>query len=739
MKKIIFAIFLCSTLLLASSKDNTIEQKIDSLLTLMTLDEKIGQLTQYSGNYETGPSAGTVKNEFQKLVKEGKVGSFLNVHGATNTHEMQKIAVEQSRLKIPLLFGYDVIHGYRTTFPIPLAEASSWDPQAVEKSARISAIEAAAAGVHWTFAPMVDIARDPRWGRIAEGSGEDPYLGSAMAAARVKGFQGNSYGEKGTILSCAKHFAAYGGAEGGRDYNTVDMSERTLREIYLLPYKAAVDAGAATIMSSFNEIAGVPSTGSKFLLTDVLRKEWHFDGFVVSDWTSIPEMHTHGVAANDAESAMLALNAGTDMDMEGGVYRKHLPQLLKEGKVSEQTLNEAVRRILRVKLRLGLFADPYRNASPEAEKKDIYNAAHIAATRDVARKSIVLLKNEKDILPLKKEIKTLAVVGPLANNTEEPLGPWHQQGRPSDVVTVLDGITKTVSSDTKILFAKGCDIVGNDTKGFDEAVSIAKKSDVVIVVVGEAAEMSGEAASRSSLTLPGKQEKFVEAIQATGTPVVVVLMNGRPLAVTWIAEHVSAIVEAWFLGVQSGNAIADVLFGEYTPSGKLPVTFPRTVGQVPYYYNYKNTGRPMDEKQKYNSKYIDISNTPLFPFGYGLSYTTFEYSSPRLSASKITKKESLKVVVDVKNIGRRAGEEVVQLYIRDEYGSVTRPVKELKGFQKIALVPGEKKSVEFTLTPELLSMYDINMKWGVEAGTFKVYVGTNSVDVQEASFEVSEL
>ncbi len=722
-----------------------VEQKIDSLIAKMTLDEKAGQLSQYSGGMDDNSPESPEKSNYEMMVKEGKVGSFLNVHGVKITHELQRIAVEESRMKIPIIFGLDVIHGYRTVFPIPLAEASSWNPDLVEHDASIAAREASADGIQWTFAPMVDIARDPRWGRIAEGSGEDPYLGSVMAAARVRGFQGENFDQPKnreafdsatTILACAKHFAAYGAAEGGRDYNTVDISERTLREVYLPPFHAAVKAGAGTLMSSFNEIAGVPSSANRHLMTGILRNEWGFNGFVVSDWTAITELHLHGISADDAQSAALAINAGVDMDMEGSLYLKYLPMLVKEGKISESVVNEAVRRVLRMKFKLGLFDDPYRYGDSKREKAETLSAPFIAAALNAARQSIVLLKNDSNVLPLKKSIKTLAVIGPLANDAYDLLGPWRGLGDSSNVVTALQGIKKAVSQKTKIIYARGCDILGNSKAGFNDALAAAKKSDAVILVVGESAAMSGEASSRSSLDLPGVQEELVKAISETGKPVVLVLMNGRPLSISWEAEHVPAIVESWFLGVQTGNALADVLFGNYNPSGKLPVTFPRTVGQVPIYYDHKNTGRPANDTVKYTSRYIDLPSTPLFPFGYGLSYTKFEYSGLRLNAEKIFPTDSISVSVDVKNAGARDGEEVAQLYIRDEYGSVTRPVEELKGFKKIFLKKGETKTVSFLLTPESLSMLNINMKKVVEPGVFKVFAGTNSVDVKEASFEV---
>lgn len=733
MKKIIFLFLICT---ISFAQKKTIEQRVDSVLALMTLDEKVGQLVQYSGGWATGTQTEKSNEGSDALILKGKVGSFLNVFGAEATKKMQKIAVEQSRLKIPLIFGLDVIHGFRATFPIPLAEASSWNPELVEKSARWQAIEASSAGIHWTFNPMVDIARDPRWGRIMEGSGEDPYLGSLMAVARVKGYQGKDLADDNTIAACIKHFAGYGGAEGGRDYNTVDFSERTFREVYLRPFKAAVEAGAATLMASFNEIGGVPSSASKFLLTKILRDEWKFDGFVVSDWNSIGELIPHGVARDAKHAGELAINAGLDMDMETNSYYNHLADLVKEGKVSAQILDESVRRVLRIKFRLGLFDDPYKYCDVEREKKSIMSKEIVEATLQSARESIVLLKNENKLLPLKKDLKKIAVVGPLANSKDNPLGGWDQQGNPKDVVTVLDGIKNKLGKNTEINFEEGCTIEGKEKDGFAKAVDLVRASDVAIVVVGESRNMSGEANSRAALDLPGVQQSFVEEIQKTGKPVIVVLMNGRPLTITWIQQNVSAVIESWYLGIQAGNAIADLLFGDYNPSGKLPVTFPRYVGQVPIYYNHKNTGRPHDPKNHYTSYYQDLENTPLYPFGFGLSYTTFSYSEISLNKNIIKKDESITVNVEIKNSGTQDGEEVVQLYIRDLVGSVTRPVKELKDFAKIFLKAGESKKVEFTITPEKLKFYDINMNFVVEPGDFKVFVGTNSVDVKEALFTV---
>jgi len=733
MKKFILFFLVCS---ISFSQKKTIEQRVDSVLALMNLEEKVGQLVQYSGGWDTGTQTAKPSEAHEKLINKGKVGSFLNVFGAESTKRLQKIAVEESRLKIPLIFGLDVIHGFRAIFPVPLAEACTWEPELIQLSARWQATEAASTGLHWTFNPMVDIARDPRWGRIVEGSGEDPYLGSLMAAARVKGYQGNDLSANNTIVACAKHFAGYGGAEGGRDYNTVDMSERTFRDVYLRPFHAAVEAGVGTLMSSFNEIGGVPQSGSHFLLTDILRKEWGFDGFVVSDWNSVGELIPHGIAKDLNHAALIGINAGVDMDMEASAYFNYLADLVKERKVSNKILDESVKRVLRIKFRLGLFDDPFKYCNSVNEKKTILNKEIVNATREVAKRSIVLLKNKNNLLPLKKSLSRIAVLGPLANSKDDPLGPWSAQGKPEDVVTVVEGLKNKLGSKVEILFEEGCKVDGSSQDGFGKAIEAAQKSEVVILCIGESRNMSAEARSRAYLDLPGVQETFVKEIYKTGKPIVVVLMNGRPLTINWISENIPSILETWYLGIQSGNAVADVLFGDYNPSGKLPVTFPRYVGQIPIYYNHKNTGRPYDPKNHYTSYYLDLENTPLYPFGFGLSYTTFDYSNLSLNKNKIKKDESLKVSVDVKNSGSMDGEEVVQLYIRDLVGSVTRPVKELKDFTKIFLKAGESKRVKFTITPEKLKFYDINMNFVVEPGDFKVFVGTNSVDVKEASFSV---
>ncbi|MBI5808639.1 MAG: glycoside hydrolase family 3 C-terminal domain-containing protein [Ignavibacteriales bacterium] len=735
MKKLLLLV-LVSVSLFAQKK--SFEQRADSVLALMTLEEKVGQLVQYSGGWATGAETGKPTEGSDELIRKGRVGSFLNVVSSKLTGKMQKIAVEESRLKIPLIFGLDVIHGYFSTFPIPLAEACTWNPSLIEKSARMQAIEASSAGIHWTFNPMVDIARDPRWGRIMEGSGEDPYLGSLMAAARVRGYQGNDLSANNTILACVKHYAGYGGAEGGRDYNTVDISERNFRDFYLPPYKAAVEAGAGSLMASFNEIGGVPSSASKFLMTQILRNEWKTDAFVVSDWNSIGELIPHGVAKDLKQAAELGINATVDMDMEANAYYTHLANLVREGKVDIKLVDDAVRRVLIAKFKLGLFDDPFKYCNEEREKKTIKSKEIVDATKEVALESIVLLKNEKNILPIDKKLKSIAVVGYLAKSTSDPLGGWSALGDSNDVVSIFDGIKNKIGKDVKINYAEGCKITGNDKSGFNEAINVAKSSDVIIAVVGESRNMSGEASSRATLDLPGVQEDLLKELHKTGKPIIVVLMNGRPLTIPWLQENIPAIVEAWYPGISAGSAVADILFGDVNPSGKLTVTFPRYVGQVPIYYNHKNTGRPHDPKNHYTSYYMDLENTPLYPFGFGLSYTTFEYSNLTLDKKEIKKNESLKISVDVKNTGSREGKEVVQLYIRDLVGSVTRPVKELKDFTKISLKPGETKHVEFTITPDKLKFYDINMNYVVEPGDFKVFVGTNSIDVKEADFKVVE-
>ncbi len=691
-------------------------QNLDSLLARMTLEEKLGQLNLLSANGRASPQQ-------MELLRAGKLGGLFNVIGAENTTPVQRIAVTESRLKIPLLFGLDVIHGYRTIFPIPLGEASSFDPDAAEATARAAGQEAAAFGINWTYAPMVDIARDPRWGRIAEGSGEDPYLGSLMAAARVRGFQQN-------IFATAKHFAGYGAAEAGREYNETEISQRTMREIYLPPFKAAVDAGVASLMSAFNDIAGVPASGNAWLTDTVLHREWGFKGFVVSDWTSVAELINHGVAGSQAEAGRRALTAGVDMDMQSGIYVDSLAALVRATRIPMPVVDSAVMRILRAKTRLGLFRDPYRprTAPPTSEIRSL--------ARRVAGESIVLLKNERSLLPLDPKSGTIAVIGPLADNKEEPLGPWHTQGQAADVVTVLQGIKAKVPAAPPVLYAQGSGIEDSSTAGFAAAVAAARQAKVAVLVLGERGDMSGEAASRSSLDLPGVQQQLLEAVAATGTPVVLVLMNGRPLILPWASDHVPAIVETWFLGVEAGNAIADVLFGDVNPSARLPVTFPRVLGQVPLYYNHRNTGRPPDVNNKFSSKYLDVPVTPRYPFGFGLSYTTFGYGSLKLSMTRARVSDTVTATVTVANTGSREGTEVVQLYVRDEVASVSRPVRELKGFKRVTLKPGESRAVDLRVAVRDLWFYGLDMKRVVEPGTFRVYVGPNSAEGLEERFEV---
>ena len=698
-------------------------QKAKVLLAKMTLAEKIGQLTLYTTDWgSTGP---TIREGYKNDIRSGACGNLFNSHGTAFTRELQKVSMEETRLKIPLLFGFDVIHGYKTIFPIPLAESCSWDLPALEQSAHIAAKEAAAAGLNWTYAPMVDIGRDPRWGRVMEGAGEDTWLGCRIAEARVHGIQGKKLGQTDAMVACVKHFAAYGAATAGRDYNTVDMSERFFREYYLPPYEAAVKAGAASVMTSFNDYDGVPATGNKYLVTNILRKEWGFKGFVVTDYTSMNEMVNHGVVADDKAAGELSLNAGVDMDMQGSIYQRFLAQSLKEGKVTLKLIDESVLRVLQVKYDLGLFDDPYKFCDAEREKNTMLTSEHRAAARDISRKSIVLLKNEKGILPLKKGQK-IALIGALADNKTELIGNWNGAGNFNDCVSLREGLR-----DGNVTYIKGCEIEGDDRSGFEAALNAAQQADVVIIAVGEKAMMSGEAASRSDITLPGVQEELVLELAKTGKPVIVILMNGRPLAIPKLAEKATAILETWWLGTETGHAIADVLWGDYNPSGKLTMTFPRSVGQVPVFYNYKNTGRPYDPNSKWNSRYIDIVNTPLYPFGFGLSYTTFTYSAPKCNIPIFKPGEKITITVTVTNSGKMAGEEVVQLYIRDLVGSVTRPVKELRGFEKIMLKPGETRDVKFILNNESFSFFRKNMTKGSERGDFEIMVGGNSEELQK--------
>ncbi len=722
------------------AQNKTIDQKVDSVLGLMTLDEKVGQMNQYNGDWAaTGPI--TKDGDKQDQIRKGMIGSMLNVTGVAHTRTLQEIAM-QSRLKIPLLFGQDVIHGYRTIFPVPLGEAASWDIESITGAARIAAIEASAAGIHWTFAPMVDIARDPRWGRIMEGAGEDPYLGSLIAAARVKGFQGKGLGNTDAVMACAKHFAAYGAAVGGRDYNSVDMSLRQLHEIYLPPFKAAAEAGVATFMNSFNDLNGIPATANSYLQRDILKKQWNFKGFVVSDWGSVGEMIQHGFVKDNYEAAMAAAIAGSDMDMESRSYIQNLSKLVKEGKVKMTVIDDAVKRILKKKFEMGLFDDPFRFCDTARERLQWNNAEHLAAAKDIAVKSIVLLKNSvpkagtKQILPLSKTTKTIALIGPLAKAKSDNLGFWSYDW-PDDsirIVSLWDGIQKKLAPGSTMLYAKGCGINDTSRAGFAEAIEAAKNADIVIMSVGEARDMSGEAKSRSTINLPGVQEELVMAIQSTGKPVVVLISAGRPLIFNRIADQVPAILYTWWLGTKAGDAIGEVLFGDYNPSGKLPVSFPLTEGQIPIYYDHYNTGRPAtsDSDKNYRSSYTDISIYPKFPFGYGLSYTSFNYSDIKLSHSSLKAGQQLKASVSVTNSGEYEGTETVQLYIRDMVASVVRPVKELKCFQKIRLKAGESKTVTFKISTDDLRFYNNDLKYDWEAGDFEIMIGSSSKDVKTA-------
>lgn len=713
-------------------KSKKIEDKVDSVLSLMTLDEKIGQMVLLTIGWDvTGPSMppGNLDD-----IKNGRCGNIFNAYTVAYTRKLQDIAVKESRMKIPLLFGYDVIHGFKTIFPIPLGEASSWDLGAVRNSARVAAVESAASGINWTFAPMVDIARDPRWGRISEGAGEDPYLGCKIAEARVIGFQGDDLSLPISLLACVKHYAAYGAPLAGRDYASVDMSDRMLRDVYLPPYKAAIDAGVMSVMSSFNDLDGVPATGNHFLLTDILRNEWNFKGLVVTDYTSINEMVPHGVVANEKEAAELALNAGVDMDMQGSVYYKYLPQLVKEGKITQEQIDEAVRRILRIKFLLGLFDDPYRFTNEKREKEIVHKQLHIDFAYDMACKSMVLLKNNS-ILPLKESSK-IALIGPLVEAKRDLLGSWIAAGEWDSIQTIRQAMIERFG-DKNVHYEKGCDIQKNEQAGFAAALQAARNSEVVVLAAGESSEWSGEAASRTDIGLPQIQKELIREIAKLKKPLVLVLLNGRPLAIEEESQLSDAILEAWFPGSMGAKAIADILSGKVNPSAKLPVTFPRNVGQVPIFLSEKNTGRPYDPKgaeQKYRSRYIDCPNDPLYPFGFGLSYSKFTYTDLKIDKVKFGHEDTIHVSVKVKNDGPYDGEEVIQLYVRDLVGSVTRPLKELKGFQKLMLKAGETKTVTFQLNEADLSFCRKDMSFGIEPGDFKVFVGGNSSDVLEASF-----
>ena len=744
---LISAIFIsCQT------SNSEIDTKVKNLLSQMTLEEKIGQMNQYNGFYNaTGPApeVGDQKVKYEN-VKNGLVGSMLNVRGVDEVRAFQKLAVEESRLGIPIIFGFDVIHGYKTTFPIPLAESASWNLDLIEKSARMSAKEASAAGLNWTFAPMVDITRDARWGRVMEGAGEDPYLGSLIAAARVRGFQGTDLASYETIASTAKHFAAYGFAESGKDYNTVDIGINTLHNIVLPPFKATVDAGVKTFMNSFNDLNGIPATADRYLQRDILKGDWNFDGFVVSDWGSLREMIDHGFAKDRKNAGELALNGGSDMDMESYIYLEYLNELLDEGKVKMSQIDDAVSRILKVKYELGLFDDPYKYLDNERENNVTGSKEILDATLEVAKHSIVLLKNEGDILPLKKNGQKIALIGPLADDKNSPLGNWRIAAENNSAVSVLEAMKEYKGN--RLSHAMGVKLVNKVPEGFHEEVSInetdrtgilnarqaARDADVVVMVLGEYGFQSGEGRSRTNLDLPGFQQELLEEVYKVNKNIVLVLMNGRPLVLNWHSENLPAIVEAWHLGTSSGNAIAEVLYGDFNPSGKLPMSFPRSVGQLPLYYNYKSTGRPgadgEDAGSVFWSHYQDELNSPLYPFGYGLSYTDFTISNISLSSNELSNGESITASVTVSNIGDVKGREVVQLYIQDKYASATRPVRELKGFELVDLEPGETKTVEFTINEKLLEFYNASNQWATEPGEFNVFIGNSSQTKNSSSF-----
>ena len=737
MKRIILFAFL-SVLLFASCRGRResdlkdVDPRVDSLIRIMTLDEKIGQMVLFTSDWDvTGP---TIREGYLDDIRSGRCGNIFNAYTVDYIRELQRVAVEESRLGIPLMFGYDVVHGHKTIFPIPLGESCSWDLDLIRRSASASAAEAAASGLNWTFAPMVDISVDPRWGRVSEGAGEDPYLGSLIAAARVKGFQGEDLADPLTVLACVKHFAAYGAPFGGRDYNTVDMSERQFREFYMPPYKAGVDAGALSVMTAFNEYDGVPATGNQYLLKDLLKGEWNFQGFVVTDYTSINEMVHHGYARDEAEAGVKAVNAGVDMDLQGEVYFSYLRGLVDSGFVREKTIDNAVRRILNVKAKLGLFDDPYLYCDRARENQMVSNPEIKALSRDAARRSMVLLKNE-GCLPFDRGDR-IAVIGELAASRRDLLGSWKAAGEWDDMNSILDAV-RAYNGAANVIYAEGCRKIGSDRSGFGEAMDAVAQADKVLMVIGEDWDWSGEAASRTDIGVPGIQSELLKMIASAGKPVAVVLLNGRPLVLEEESKAADAILEAWYPGTMGAEAVTDIVFGQYNPSGKLTMTFPRSVGQIPIFYYEKNTGRPIYlPNDKYKSKYLDSPNEPLYPFGYGLSYTDFKYSNLILSSPKMKKGHTIDATVTVTNIGSRTGEETVQLYIRDLIGSVTRPVKQLKGFQKLVLAPGESRTVTFTIDDEMLSFWRHDMTFGIEDGDFKVMVGGSSSDLLQTSFSL---
>ena len=718
-----------SAVITASPTD--IEQRISALLGQMTLDEKVGQLNQYSGREVTGPASDR-KNTLLNSIRAGQVGSMLNVKGVRDTRAIQAVALE-SRLHIPLLFSLDVIHGYQTTFPIPLAEAASWDLDAIRLGAHVAAREAAASGIHWTFAPMVDVGRDPRWGRVMEGAGEDPYLGSQIARARVLGFQGEKLGGTDAVMACAKHFAAYGAATAGREYNAVDISEQQLWETYLPPFRAAAEAGVATFMNSFNTLNGIPATGSSYLQRDILKGQWHYPGFVVSDWGSIGELVNWGYATDKTDAARKAITAGSDMDMESDAYHKNLAQLVNDGQVNVSLVDDAVRRVLRKKFELGLFDDPYRFSDEKREKQVLSDPQNRAAARQMAQKSLVLLKNASATLPFTKALRRIAVIGPLAKARRDLNGNWAVNTDTTRITSLYDGLRQRAGKTTELPYASGCLLSGDSHAGFEQAVATAKNADLIVLAVGEAWDMSGEAKSRTDLHLPGAQEELFKALKATGKPVVVVVFGGRPLIFDTIAEQADAILYAWWPGSEGGTALADVLYGDYNPAGKLPITFPRSVGQIPIAYNQQyNTGRPITKPDdiRYKSAYLDSPNTPRYAFGYGLSYTTFRYSDLKISRSEMKSGETTQVSFTLTNTGKVAGEEVAQLYLRDLVASVARPLKELKDFRKVSLRPGESKSVTFIIDQAKLAFYNSRLEWAAEPGKFNLLVGSASDDIR---------
>lgn len=700
---------------------------VRDLMQKMTLTEKIGQLSQYvGGSLLTGPQSGALSDS---LFVRGMVGSILNVGGVENLRKLQEKNMQSSRLKIPVLFAFDVIHGYKTIFPTPLAESCSWDLGLMFETAKAAAVEASASGIHWTFAPMVDIARDPRWGRIVEGAGEDTYLACKIAETRVRGFQWN-LGKPNSVYACAKHFVAYGAPQSGRDYAPVDLSLSTLAEVYLPPFKACVDAGVHTFMSAFNSLNGVPATGNRWLLTDILRNQWKFKGFVVSDWNAVQELKAHGVAETDADAALMAFDAGVDMNMTDGLYNRCLEEAVREGKLDMQAIDTSVERILRAKYALGLFDDPYRFLDVKRERREIRSEAVTNLARKAAASSMVLLKNDHATLPLSKQTKRIALIGPLANNRSEVMGSWKARGEESDVVTVLDGIKKKLGNNVAVTYVRGCDFLDSSTREFSAAFEAARQSDVVIAVVGEKALMSGESRSRAILRLPGQQEALLDTLQKAGKPLVVVLMNGRPLCLEKVDKQANALLEAWFPGTQCGNAVADILFGDAVPSAKLTASFPLTEGQIPNNYNYKRSGRPGDMPHSSTVRHIDVPNRNLYPFGYGLSYTTFSYGEMQCP-KQFNADGTLQVSVDVTNTGGCDGEEIVQLYVADKVASMVRPVKELKGFQKVFIPKGQTKRIDFTLNVCDLGFWNNSMQYIVEPGSFEIMVGPNSEDLQK--------